>query len=64
MGIDCPAVEHLAHNKDEDGVPTGHDLYAVKYTELIAVIVGAVQELSRKNDALETRMAELEAKIK
>ena len=46
MGIDCPAVQHLAYNKDSDGVPEGDDLYTMGYTELIAPLVGAVQQLT------------------
>lgn len=38
-----------------------HDHYSVAYAELIAPLVKAVQELSAKNDALESRIAALEA---
>ena len=60
MGFDCPAVEHLAHNKDEDGVPLGDDLYSLKYTELIAPMVAAIQRLTARNAELEARLAALE----
>ena len=57
MGFDCPAVEHLAHNKDENGVALGDDLYSMKYTELLAPMVAAIQQLT-------ARIKELEAKQK
>ena len=70
MGFDCPAVEFLAHNKDGDGVPMGDDLYSMKYTELLAPVVAALQALTEKNaaleaknEALEARLARLEAKL-
>jgi len=63
MGIDCPAVEYLAHNKDEGGVPAGHDLYSVKYTELIAPMVGAIQELAATVEGLKCELAELKQKL-
>ena len=63
MGFDCPAVEFLAHNKDEYGVPMGDDLYSMKYTELLAPMVAAIQQLTAKNAELEARLAKLEAAI-
>ena len=63
MGFDCPAVEFLAHNKDENGVAMGDDLYSMKYTELLAPMVAAIQELTAKNTVLEARLAKLETML-
>ena len=60
MGFDFAGVKYFAHNKDEEGVPEGDDLYALQYEQLIAPIVGAIQQLSIKNDALEKRNENLE----
>lgn len=38
------------------------DILGVQYTEVIPLLVAAIQELSAKNDALEARLAALEAK--
>jgi len=59
MGIDCPAVQYLAHNKDKDGIPEGDDLYTMGYTELIAPLVGAVQQLAGTVKQLQDEIAEL-----
>jgi len=56
MGIDCPAVQYLAHNKDADGIPEGDDLYTMGYTELIAPLVGAVQQLAGMVTALQAEV--------
>ncbi|MCL2378305.1 MAG: tail fiber domain-containing protein [Defluviitaleaceae bacterium] len=59
MGIDCPAVQYLAHNKDKDGVPEGDDLYTMGYTELIAPLVGAVQQLTDMVQQLQAEIVTL-----
>ena len=64
MGFDCPAVEHLAHNRGEDGIPEGDDLYSMKYTELMAPMAAAIRQLAAKNAELEARLARLEATAK
>ena len=40
----------------------GNEYLGVAYTEVIPLLVAAIQELSAKNDALEARLAALEAK--
>ena len=40
----------------------GSDMYGVDYMKFVAVLTAAIQELSAKNDALEARLAALEAK--
>jgi len=59
MGIDCPAVKYLAHNKDNDGVPEGDDTYTMAYTELIAPMVGAMQQLAGTVEKLQKEIATL-----
>jgi len=63
MGFDFAGVKYMAHNKDEDGVPEGDDQYSLQYEQLIAPLVGAVQQLSSKNDALENRNNKLEERL-
>ena len=46
----------LTVNHTEDG-----DRYGLKYERLVPVLVNAIKELSTKNDALEARIATLEA---
>jgi len=58
MGIDCPAVQYMAHNVDSDGIPEGDDLYTMGYTELIAPLVGAVQQLADTVQRLQGEIAE------
>jgi len=50
-----PDVDIALVDYDEDS-----DEYGVRYNELIAPLVKAVQELSAKNDELESRLAALE----
>jgi hypothetical protein len=45
-----------------EAVTEDRGYYGVKYTELVPLLVAAIQELSAKNDALEARLAALEAK--
>ena len=63
MGFDFAGVKYMAHNKDENGVPEGDDQYSLQYEQLIAPLVGAVQQLSDKNDALENRNNKLEERL-
>jgi hypothetical protein len=51
------AVEEIKLAKDDET-----DYLSVKYTELIPVMIAAIQELSAKVDAQAARIAELEAK--
>jgi len=61
MGFDFAGVEYLAHNKDEDGVSEGDDLYNMKYSELIAPMVGAIQHLAQVVKDLQGELAALKA---
>jgi hypothetical protein len=45
-----------------EAVTKDRGYYGVKYTEVIPLLTAAIQELSAKNDALEARLAALEAK--
>ena len=45
-----------------EAVTEDRGYYGVKYTEVIPLLVAAIQELSAKNDALEARLAALETK--
>ena len=46
----------------KDPAPEGEEPYKSVRQDLIPVLVKAIQELSAKNDALEARIAALEAK--
>jgi hypothetical protein len=46
--------------KNKDGYESEHEAYIVKMDQFIAPLMKAVQELSAKNEALETRLALLE----
>jgi hypothetical protein len=46
----------------KDPAPDGEEPYKSVRQDLIPVLVKAIQELSAKNDALEARLAQLEAK--
>lgn len=45
-----------------EAVTEDRGYYGVKYTDVVPLLVAAIQELSAKNDALEARLAALEAK--
>ena len=59
MGFDFAGVKYMAYNKDENGVPEGDDQYSLQYEQLIAPLVGAVQQLSKKVDVLVAENQEL-----
>ena len=46
--------------KDDNDVETGENIYGMRYTEYVGILIKAVQELSEKNEALEKRIEELE----
>ena len=43
-----------------DIMTPAHTAYGLRYNEFIAPLIKAIQELSAKNDALESRIAALE----
>ena len=63
MGFDFAGVKYMAHNKDENGVPEGDDLYSLTYEEFVAPMVGAIQQLSRQNEGLKQQNNELEQRL-
>ena len=52
MGFDFAGVKHMAHNKDNDGVAEGDDMYSLTYEEFIALMVGAITSASRDGKRL------------
>jgi hypothetical protein len=64
MDFDFAGVKYFAHNKDENGVPTGDDMYGMAYEEFIAPIVGAIQQLTKKVEAQQEEIAELKKLIR
>jgi hypothetical protein len=60
--VDAIAPELVCHDgwKDKDGEPT--DYLTIYQTDLQYALMKCIQELSAKNDALEARLAALEAK--
>ncbi len=57
LGIDDFAgLQHHLHNR-------GEDVYSIGYTEFIAPLIKAVQELKAENDTLKTQMTQVEDRL-
>ena len=54
-------VQEAGWNEGVTGEKDGEEMQAVSYGRITPLLVKAIQELSAKNDALEARIAELEA---
>ena len=63
LGIDFDGVEHLAHNKDADGVPRGDDQWCIKDAGFTPWTIKAIQELSAENQILKTKLQALELRF-
>ena len=70
MGFDFTGVQYNAHHKEiqkdpltgeEVSIACGDDLYMMSYSDFIAPLVGAVQQLTNQNKNLEERLAKLES---
>ena len=57
-----PGLIEEIEDRDPDGNDLGTKTKSVKYSVFVPMLIKAVQELSAKNDALEARLAALEAK--
>ena len=53
QGFDFAGVKKLDHNKDENGIPTGDDMYNLAYEELWAPMIAAFQQLCKKVEELQ-----------
>ena len=51
-----PAMQMICRYNEETG-----EIESVQYSQLAVFLIGAIQELAQKNNALEARLAELEA---